>query len=79
MSPYNEIEVIRMTKEELQKYDRAMKQVIPDWRYETLHDCISMQTHIVNLVKDLDPRYDVFFDYTFDLLRRLRNMYFKIY
>lgn len=79
MKLFDEQEVIRSTKRELQQNDRAMKQLIPNWKYDTLAECMSMQTQIVNLVNNLDERYDVYFDHIYDLLRRLRNVYFKLH
>lgn len=74
--PFDVNNMIRATKAELSNYEQLILSVIPNWRIDTLQDVIAMQTCIVNIIRYVDVSHDSFFNHVYDLLRRLRNIYF---
>lgn len=66
------------TKTELNGLTSLMEFVLNDWRYDTLEEVMSMRTLLANNYKNVHESFHPVMDHTWNLLRRLTNMYFMI-
>lgn len=67
---------IEMTKNELSELTGLMTFLLGEWRYDTIEDVMAMRTLIGKHYDKVHPSCHGMFDRTWNLLRRLTNMYF---
>jgi hypothetical protein len=75
---YDPFEVIIATKTELYELTSLMEFVLGEWRYDTMRDAMSMRTRLAARWQTVHESFHPVLDHTWDLLRRLMNMYHRV-
>lgn len=66
---------IGTAKNILSRFDKDMRLLLDDWRYDTLVDVIHMRNKLTGRYKHASAKEQKMMDEVWDILRRLTNLY----